>query len=171
MRRASPTDVPLQVSGGIRSIDAARAALDAGAVEGHRRHRGVGGRDALELFAQRLSASNCSWPWTCATVGSPFAAGPSRAASIVDDALARCRDAGVVRLHVTAIDRDGTMRGPDLDLYRQVCASGIPVVAAGGIRDDHDVARVGRRRMRGGGDGPRLSHSPRPDARLVMLVR
>ena len=60
----------------------------------------------------------------------------------VDEALARCRDAGVVRLHVTAIDRDGTMRGPDLDLYRQVCASGLAVVAAGGVRDDDDVAAL-----------------------------
>ena len=61
---------------------------------------------------------------------------------VVDEALARCRDAGVVRLHVTAIDRDGTMRGPDLDLYGQVCASGIAVVAAGGVRDDNDVAAL-----------------------------
>jgi phosphoribosylformimino-5-aminoimidazole carboxamide ribonucleotide (ProFAR) isomerase len=44
-----------------------------------------------------------------------------------------------VRLHVTAIERDGTMRGPDLALYQTACASGIAVVAAGGIRDDEDV--------------------------------
>jgi phosphoribosylformimino-5-aminoimidazole carboxamide ribonucleotide (ProFAR) isomerase len=31
------------------------------------------------------------------------------------------------------------MRGPDLALYRRVCASGIAVVAAGGIRDDRDL--------------------------------
>ena len=31
------------------------------------------------------------------------------------------------------------MRGPDLDLYRLVCASGLAVVAAGGVRDDRDV--------------------------------
>jgi phosphoribosylformimino-5-aminoimidazole carboxamide ribonucleotide (ProFAR) isomerase len=56
-----------------------------------------------------------------------------------DDALERCRDAGVARLHVTAIDRDGTMRGPDLALYRRACASGIATVAAGGVRDQRDV--------------------------------
>jgi phosphoribosylformimino-5-aminoimidazole carboxamide ribotide isomerase len=43
-------------------------------------------------------------------------------------------------VHVTAIERDGTMTGPELALYEQVCASGIAVVAAGGVRDDHDVA-------------------------------
>jgi len=44
---------------------------------------------------------------------------------------------------VTAIARDGTMQGPDLDLYVQACASGLPVIAAGGVRDDNDVARLG----------------------------
>ena len=58
----------------------------------------------------------------------------------VDDAVARCVDAGVTRLHVTAISRDGTMQGPDLALYEQVCRSEIRVVAAGGVRDEKDVA-------------------------------
>jgi phosphoribosylformimino-5-aminoimidazole carboxamide ribotide isomerase len=66
--------------------------------------------------------------------------GWSELASIsLSDALARCLDAGVSRLHVTAIDRDGTMRGPDLALYESICTSGIPVVAAGGVRHDNDV--------------------------------
>jgi phosphoribosylformimino-5-aminoimidazole carboxamide ribotide isomerase len=53
----------------------------------------------------------------------------------LDEALERCRDVGVARLHVTAIERDGTMSGPDLALYERVCAIGIPVVAAGGVRE------------------------------------
>jgi phosphoribosylformimino-5-aminoimidazole carboxamide ribotide isomerase len=61
----------------------------------------------------------------------------------VDDALQACVRAGVSRLHVTAIARDGMMQGPDFDLYTQACASGLPVVAAGGVRDDSDVDRLG----------------------------
>ncbi len=134
-------DIPLQVSGGIRSLDAARAALDAGA------SRIIVGTavwesdDALKVFAstfgeQLLVALDVREGriairgWTASTELN------------VDDALTRCSDAGVRRLHVTAIDRDGTMRGPDLDLYRRVCASGIAVVAAGGVRDDGDVAAL-----------------------------
>jgi phosphoribosylformimino-5-aminoimidazole carboxamide ribonucleotide (ProFAR) isomerase len=60
----------------------------------------------------------------------------------VDEALARCVDAGVTRLHVTAIERDGTMKGPDLALYKRVCSSGLAIVAAGGVRDDRDVAAL-----------------------------
>ena len=133
-------DIPLQVSGGIRSTDAAQAALDAGAsriIVGTAAWEG----DALEVFAQRfgdqLLVALDVRDGRIAIRGWTESSGVD-----VDEALARCRDAGVIRLHVTAIDRDGTMRGPDLDLYRRVCASGLAVVAAGGVRDDSDVAAL-----------------------------
>jgi phosphoribosylformimino-5-aminoimidazole carboxamide ribotide isomerase len=133
-------NVPLQVSGGIRSTDAARAAIDAGAsriIVGTAAWEG----DALEVFAQsfgdQLLVALDVRDGRIAIRGWTASSGLD-----VDEALARCRNAGVVRLHVTAIDRDGTMRGPDLDLYRQVCASGLAVVAAGGVRDDHDVTAL-----------------------------
>jgi phosphoribosylformimino-5-aminoimidazole carboxamide ribotide isomerase len=133
-------DIPLQVSGGIRSASAAQAAIDAGAsriIVGTAAWEG----DALEVFAQRfgekLLVALDVRDGRIAIRGWTESSG-----LVVDEALARCRDAGVVRLHVTAIDRDGTMRGPDLDLYRQVCASGLAVVAAGGVRDDNDVAAL-----------------------------
>jgi phosphoribosylformimino-5-aminoimidazole carboxamide ribotide isomerase len=130
--------IPLQVSGGIRSIDAARSALAAGAA------RVIVGTavwesdDAMALFVGALGGELvvaldvadgriAVRGWT-ASSGLSF-----------EDALSRCVEAGVARLHVTAIDRDGTMRGPDLALYRRACDSGIAVVAAGGIRDDDDV--------------------------------
>jgi phosphoribosylformimino-5-aminoimidazole carboxamide ribotide isomerase len=133
-------DIPLQVSGGIRSTAAAQAAIDAGAsriIVGTAAWEG----DALEVFARRfgekLLVALDVRDGRIAIRGWTESSG-----LVVDEALARCRDAGVVRLHVTAIDRDGTMRGPDLDLYGQVCASGIAVVAAGGVRDDNDVAAL-----------------------------
>lgn len=130
--------IPLQVSGGIRSLDAVRAALDAGAT------RVIVGTavwedyDALALFArtfeQQLLVALDVRDGRIATRGWTESSGLD-----VDHALTLCREAGVARLHVTAIDRDGTLRGPDLALYRQVCASGIAVVAAGGVRDDRDL--------------------------------
>ena len=130
--------IPLQVSGGIRSLDAVRAALDAGAT------RVIVGTavwedyDALALFArtfeQQLLVALDVRDGRIATRGWTESSGFD-----VDQALTLCREAGVARLHVTAIERDGTMRGPDLALYRQVCASGIAVVAAGGVRDDRDL--------------------------------
>ena len=40
---------------------------------------------------------------------------------------------------VTAIDRDGTLSGPDLALVRQAVEAGGQVLAAGGIRSVADV--------------------------------
>jgi phosphoribosylformimino-5-aminoimidazole carboxamide ribotide isomerase len=130
--------VPLQVSGGIRSIDAARAALDAGAsrvIVGTAVWENDG---ALELYVrtfgdQLLVALDVR-------DGRILVRGWTESSGLdVDQALAKCGEAGVTRLHVTAIDRDGTMRGPDLALYQKACASGLAVVAAGGIRDDDDL--------------------------------
>jgi phosphoribosylformimino-5-aminoimidazole carboxamide ribotide isomerase len=130
--------VPLQVSGGIRSLDVARAVLDAGA------QRVILGTalwndpDALatyvEALGDRLVAALDVRDGVLAVRGWLASTGLG-----VDDAVRRCRDAGVTRLHVTAIARDGTMSGPDLDLYSQVCASGLKVVAAGGVRNDADL--------------------------------
>jgi phosphoribosylformimino-5-aminoimidazole carboxamide ribotide isomerase len=55
----------------------------------------------------------------------------------------RCAEAGVSRILCTAIERDGMLGGPDLDLLSEVRdASGLPVLAAGGIRSEADLAAV-----------------------------
>ena len=46
---------------------------------------------------------------------------------------------GNARVLVTAIDRDGTLAGPDLDLVRRAASAGLPVLAAGGVRSPDDV--------------------------------
>jgi phosphoribosylformimino-5-aminoimidazole carboxamide ribotide isomerase len=137
--------VALQVSGGIRTIEAARAALGAGASRvliGTALWSNPGALDEfVEALGGRLVVAFDVRDDMLAVRGWLASSGLS-----VDDALARCVASGVSRLHVTAIERDGTMLGPDLALYERVCASGIAVVAAGGVRGGGDVdalARVG----------------------------
>jgi phosphoribosylformimino-5-aminoimidazole carboxamide ribotide isomerase len=61
----------------------------------------------------------------------------------VEDAAGRCAAAGVARVLCTAIDRDGTLGGPDLELLRCVLSvSGLPVLAAGGIATEADLDAV-----------------------------
>ncbi len=61
----------------------------------------------------------------------------------VDDAVDLCRSAGVARLLCTAVDRDGTLGGPDLELLeRVVIRFGGPVLAAGGVRSRDDLAAL-----------------------------
>lgn len=136
-------EVPLQVSGGIRSLEAARALL---ATNVHRVILGTAlwsEPDALARYVdglgERLVVALDVRDGVLSVRGWRSSTGVG-----VDEALSRCRDAGVTRLHVTAIARDGTMSGPDLDLYARVCASGLRVVAAGGVRDDHDLIELER---------------------------
>lgn len=61
----------------------------------------------------------------------------------VRDAVPLLIDAGILWLEVTAIDRDGTLGGPDLGLLRVVAAHpGARVIASGGIASTGDLRAV-----------------------------
>lgn len=61
------------------------------------------------------------------------------------DALERIRDAGAQRALVTAIDRDGTLTGPDRDHLRAVLrATPIQVIASGGVSTLDDIVALKR---------------------------
>lgn len=138
--RALARGIALQVSGGIRSLDVAQEVLRTGVarvVLGTALWRGDDLGTYVEALGDQLVVAIDVREGRLATRGWRGTVPLS-----VDDALRKCVDAGVARLHVTAIERDGTMSGPDLELYRTVVASGIPVVAAGGIRDDDDLSAL-----------------------------
>ena len=57
--------------------------------------------------------------------------------------LDRLEDAGCARYVVTDVTKDGTLRGPNLDLLREVVSrTGRPVVASGGIANLDDIAAL-----------------------------
>ena len=130
--------IALQVSGGLRSVQDARRALDGGASRVIVGTAAWSNPEALTTFADalgdRLVVALDVRDGLIAVRGWLGSSGID-----VNEALDRCARTGVARLHVTAIERDGTMRGPDLRLYERVCSRGIPTVAAGGVRDDADV--------------------------------
>ena len=67
----------------------------------------------------------------------------------VVELLAELEGAGVAAVVATAIDRDGTLGGPDVDGLRQVLAStAIPVIASGGVATAADIEAAGRSRGR-----------------------
>jgi phosphoribosylanthranilate isomerase len=56
------------------------------------------------------------------------------------EVLGRLDEAGCARYVVTDVTKDGTLRGPNLDLLREVCArTSAPVVASGGISSLDDL--------------------------------
>jgi phosphoribosylformimino-5-aminoimidazole carboxamide ribotide isomerase len=160
-------DVPVQYSGGIRSLSDAQRVLDAGVsriIVGTAAWRSP---EALTTFVEALGDQLV----VAFDVkdGSIAVRGWEASTSVpVEAALERCVAAGVRRLHVTAIARDGTMSGPDLALYRTVCASGIPVVAAGGVRHDEDLAALAEVGCEGAVMG--LGMLPRLGITVTMLT-
>jgi phosphoribosylformimino-5-aminoimidazole carboxamide ribotide isomerase len=132
----------VQASGGIRSVADAQTLLAAGAARVIVGTAAFAEEDALARFAQALGdalvvAIDCR-DGRIAVRGWGESAGLG-----VDEAVDRCAAAGVVRLHCTAIDRDGTLGGPDLELLRRVVErSELRVVAAGGVSSEADLEAV-----------------------------
>lgn len=134
-------DVEVELSGGIRNDAALTAALAtgcrrvvigtaaledpdwvAGAIAQHGDRIAVG----LDVRGTRLAARG----WT--TDGGEL-----------DDALARLESAGCRRYVVTDIEKDGMLRGPNLDLLRRVCAqTDRPVIASGGVSSLDDLRAI-----------------------------
>ena len=131
--------VPAQLGGGLRSLDAVRAALDLGAsiaIVGTAAIRdgwfleavcaAFPGRVALGLDARggRLATSG----WTEATA--------LRALELAR----RVNDLSLAAIIYTDIQRDGMLEGPDLEgLAEIVSATRIPVIASGGISSVTDI--------------------------------
>ncbi|MGV9214776.1 bifunctional 1-(5-phosphoribosyl)-5-((5-phosphoribosylamino)methylideneamino)imidazole-4-carboxamide isomerase/phosphoribosylanthranilate isomerase PriA [Micromonospora sp. RB23] len=131
-------DVQVELSGGIRDDESLRAALGTGAARVNigtaalenpqwcdRVVGEYGDRVAigLDVRGQTLSARG----WT-------------RDGGDLYEVLERLDKAGATRYVVTDITKDGTMRGPNLDLLREVCArTDRPVIASGGVSTLDDL--------------------------------
>jgi phosphoribosylformimino-5-aminoimidazole carboxamide ribotide isomerase len=138
---AAAAPVPVQLGGGVRSVADAEALVEAGVarvIVGTAAFGPLPLEDFVMALGDRLAVAIdvaggvvCTAGWLESTQLS------------TEDALDRCTDAGVRRVVCTAIDRDGTGAGPDLELLRQVRARFAgAILAAGGIRDAADVEAV-----------------------------
>lgn len=129
--------VPLQLGGGVRTPADAFALFGAGAA------RVIVGTAAfeqgpepyVEALGERLVVAVDVRDGEVRVRGWEHGSGFS-----VDEAVDRCRAAGVARLLCTAVDRDGTLGGPDLELMERVVRRFAgPVLAAGGVRGQEDL--------------------------------
>ncbi|MEH1099313.1 bifunctional 1-(5-phosphoribosyl)-5-((5-phosphoribosylamino)methylideneamino)imidazole-4-carboxamide isomerase/phosphoribosylanthranilate isomerase PriA [Micromonospora sp. CPCC 205561] len=131
-------DVKVELSGGIRDDESLHAALGTGAA------RVNIGTAALEdpVWCDRV----CGEYGDRVAIGLDVrgrtlsARGWTRDGGDLFEVLERLDKAGATRYVVTDITKDGTMRGPNLDLLREVCArTDAPVIASGGVSTLDDL--------------------------------
>ena len=134
-------DIPVQLSGGIRTGEALTAALATGCT------RVVLGTAALErpdwiggVIAEHGARIAVSLDVRGRTV---HGHGWTRPGGDLYGTIARLDAQGCARYVVTDITRDGTLHGPNLDLLSAVCAAtDRPVVASGGVSSLADLRAV-----------------------------
>jgi phosphoribosylformimino-5-aminoimidazole carboxamide ribotide isomerase len=136
--RVVAAGVPVQVGGGLRDLGTIQAALDAGAgraIVGTAALEGVG--PLADRFGDRLVVA------VDARDGLVVADGWLSETDMTAVELARrCAGAGTRRLLVTSTRRDGSLRGPDVELLSGVLGAGVPVLAAGGIASLDDLVTL-----------------------------
>lgn len=138
-------DVRVELSGGIRDDAALEAALATGCARVNL------GTAALEDpgWADRVVAEHGDRVAVGLDVrvteqGHRLAArGWTRDGGDLWEVLGRLDAAGCRRYVVTDVSKDGTLRGPNIDLLAEVCArTGSPVIASGGVSSVDDLVRL-----------------------------
>jgi phosphoribosylformimino-5-aminoimidazole carboxamide ribotide isomerase len=130
--------IPVQVGGGMRTLEDIGALMDAGA------SRAILGTAAaadptfvaraVEEFAERVVVA------VDVRGGRVMVRGWQEEGPTLEEAVSALDEAGTPRYLVTSIARDGTLDGPDMRLYTQVLKlTDTPVIASGGVRDADDI--------------------------------
>lgn len=134
--------VRLQVGGGIRSVEAARRLLSTGV------KRVILGSVAFSLpFVVEVLLGEFGEEHVVVALdnleGLVMVRGWKASAKVsVSEAVARFSKMGVKLFLVTSVARDGTLSGPDLDVFSQLCLKGVNVIAAGGIGSLDDLVAL-----------------------------
>ena len=136
--------MPLTVGGGVRSIDDIRNLLLAGADKVSINTAAVNNKDLVKESAEKFG-SQCivvavdakkvnNNKWEVFTHGGRKSTGKD-----VLKFVAKMESLGAGEILLTSMDRDGTKKGYDLELTKQISSSvNIPVIASGGVGNlDH----------------------------------
>ena len=133
------TSVKIELSGGIRDDASLEAALEAGAT---RVNLGTAALENPEWTERVIAKFGDAIAVGLDVRGTTLAArGWTQEGGDLFEVLARLEDAGCARYVVTDVTKDGTLRGPNIELLQQVMArTNKPVVASGGISSLQDIA-------------------------------
>ena len=131
-------DVSVEMSGGIRDQASLEAALSTGCA---RVNLGTAAIENPDWTARAIAEHGDRVAVGLDVRGTTLAArGWTREGGDLFETLARLDADGCARYVVTDVTKDGTLRGPNVDLLQAVCAAtDRPVVASGGVSSLHDL--------------------------------
>lgn len=132
------TSVKIELSGGIRDDASLEAALEAGATRVNLGTAALEDPDWTEAVIKRFGDFVAVG---LDVRGTTLAArGWTQEGGDLYEVLARLEDAGCARYVVTDVTKDGTLKGPNLELLKSVMKhTDKPVVASGGISSLQDI--------------------------------
>jgi len=133
--------IPVQVAGGIRSIDLAQELLknvdrivlgtlaynDSTSVE---KLVNEFGGDKIVVAIDQMHGKVMIDGWRKSSGMDMF------------DAIEKFKQVSVKYFLLTSIDRDGTLSGPDIDALNQACSKNVNIIASGGISSNEDISKV-----------------------------
>jgi 1-(5-phosphoribosyl)-5-[(5-phosphoribosylamino)methylideneamino] imidazole-4-carboxamide isomerase/N-(5'phosphoribosyl)anthranilate isomerase len=136
-----PAGVAIELSGGIRDDRSLEAALETGV---RRVNLGTAALEDPEWTARVIDRFGDRIAVGLDVRGTTLAArGWTKEGGDLWEVLARLEDAGCSRYVVTDVTKDGTLRGPNIELLRQVTEhTDKPVVASGGVSSLADLAAL-----------------------------
>ena len=136
-------NIPVQVGGGVRSVDTAAGLFDAGAARVVVGTAAVANPDLVEDLCRRFGAERVVVALD-ARDGMVAIRGWTETSEITATELARrMADLGVARLLYTDISRDGTLEEPNYDATAALVRdSGLLVLSAGGVGAAAHVAKL-----------------------------
>jgi phosphoribosyl isomerase A len=131
-------DINVELSGGIRDDDSLKRALATGCA---RVNVGTAALEQPDWVAAIIAEHGDKIAVGLDVRGTTLAArGWTSEGGDLYETLARLDAEGCARYVVTDVLKDGTLRGPNLDLLRNVCArTAAPVVASGGVSSLDDL--------------------------------
>ena len=138
---AASSDVKIELSGGIRDDVSLDAALALGAA---RVNLGTAALENPEWTERVIAKYGDQIAVGLDVRGTTLAArGWTQEGGDLFEVLARLEQAGCARYVVTDVTKDGTLRGPNLELLKQVMEfTNKPVVASGGISSLEDIENL-----------------------------
>lgn len=141
-RMVKASDTPIEFGGGLRSlldiehalrIGVARVILGSAALTNPELVREV-----VKRYGERIAVAVDVREGKVRTAGWQEESGNSPL-----DAVQRLKSAGIERIIYTDIQRDGTMRGPNIEATKQIAIdSGLKVIASGGVSTLDDIRRL-----------------------------